>query len=41
VFVFSIDFSKKKLGKHACGTGNTHSKSAIEYVVPLKFFQKN
>ena len=26
----------KKLGKHACGTGNTHAKSAIECVFPKK-----
>jgi len=25
------------LGKHACGTGNTHAKSAIECVFPKKF----
>jgi len=26
-------------GKHACGTGNTHSKFAIECVFPKKYFE--
>jgi len=33
VFGFAIEF-RKKLGKHACGTGNTHAKYAIECVFP-------
>jgi len=31
VFGFAIEF-RKKLGKHACGTGNTHAKSATEMI---------
>jgi len=27
------------MGKHACGTGNTHSKFAIERVFPKKYFE--
>ena len=38
---FAIEFRKKKLGKHACGTGNTHAKPAIECVFPKKIFKTN
>jgi len=41
VFAFAIEFRKTKLGKHACGTGNTHAKSAIECVFPKKIFKTN
>jgi len=41
VLGFAIEFRKKKLGKHACGTGNTHAKSAIECVFPKKIFKTN
>jgi len=27
------------MGKYACGTGNTHSKFAIECVFPKKYFE--
>jgi len=27
------------MGKHSCGTGNTHSKFAIERVFPKKYFE--
>jgi len=46
VFGFAIEFRKKKLGKHACGTGNAHAKPAIKCVCPkkiskiIKFFLK-
>jgi len=36
MFDFAIGF-RKKMGKHACGTGNTHAKSAIECLLPKKF----
>jgi len=35
VFGLAIEF-RKKLGQHACGTGNTRAKSAIECVFPKK-----
>jgi len=41
VFGFAVDFSKKILGKHACGTGNTHSKRAIECVFSKNFLEDN
>jgi len=41
VFGFAIEFRKKKLGKHACGTGNAHAKPAIKCVCPKKNFENN
>jgi len=41
VFGFAIEFRKKKLGKHACGTGSTHAKSAIECVFPKRNVKTN
>jgi len=32
-------FSAKKIGKQACGTGNTHYKFAIECVFPKKYIE--
>jgi len=40
VFGFAIEF-RKTMGKHACGTGNTHAKSAIECVFSKKNFITN
>jgi len=40
MFGFAIEF-RKKMGKHACGTGNTHAKFAIECVFPKTIFKNN